>query len=145
MEVQIGNYPRTCGGEREVKIKVDEWDIWSVDETLKLIIHPLLILFKKELSSYCEVEEGDALSGLGGLEAWLYVLDRMVEAFDPYGEPCMEDYNFTFPDLVGNGVLSLAPDNPQEYTRYKEDVSVYEEKCKEGLRLFAKYFTGLWS
>lgn len=145
MEVKIGEYPQEeHSGDREAVIKIDDWDVWSVDETLKLIIHPLLVKLKRDTNSYpCVDEEG--VEGATGMGAWLSVLDKMIYAFDPKGKPDLDEYDFEFPESVSFNEIKLAVKEEPEYIRYKEDVIEYEEKCKEGLRLFAKYFTSLWT
>lgn len=46
MKVYIGRYPKS-DKERKVDIRIDDWDTFSLDHTLAMIILPALIKFKE--------------------------------------------------------------------------------------------------
>lgn len=84
MKVNINRYPRwfwfnnflnkTFGytPEQKVSIKIERWDTYSMDYSLALIIHPLLIKFKEDNNGY----PSDITS-----EEWDEILDQMIFAF----------------------------------------------------------------
>ena len=41
MKVKIGDYKDD--GEREISVKIDKWDTYSMDHTLAMIAHPMLV------------------------------------------------------------------------------------------------------
>jgi hypothetical protein len=45
--------------KRKVKIHIDPYDTWSMDHTLALIIHPLLVQLKEKNHGYFSVDEED--------------------------------------------------------------------------------------
>lgn len=145
-------------------IKIHEWDTWSVDYTLNLIIHPLLVQLKETQHGYPFTEYCDAPpeyikpeqcedvyrteKGSYNLERWLYILDEMIYAFDIKQEPDIENYDFKYnlPKLGGKEGNTHPPavTNEKEKQRYERDVKDWEERIQEGYRLFGKYYTALW-
>ena len=57
MKVKLGNYKDD--GERKISVKIDEWDTWSMDHTLALIIHPMLLQLRDTTngSPFIELED----------------------------------------------------------------------------------------
>lgn len=119
MKVNIEKYPDD-DSERKVEIKLDPFDTWSLDHTLALIIHPLLIQLKDTTHGGPEVDLEDVPEDLVGEEnyfrRWDYVLDEMIWAF---GELKKDDWSHSF---------------------NKE----YEERINNATRLFGKYYRALW-
>ena len=72
MKVKIGNYQKNPSKDRKISVEIDDWDTFSLDHTLALIIHPALIKFK-------EKENGHP-SGLSEKE-WHDILDCMIFSF----------------------------------------------------------------
>lgn len=56
-----------------VKVRIDRWDTWSMDDTLAFIILPMLVQLKETTHGYP--------SGLTE-EGWNEILDEMIWAFD---------------------------------------------------------------
>ena len=46
MKVKIGNFPRK-GSRRKINVQIDQFDTWSLDHTLAMIIYPALIQLKE--------------------------------------------------------------------------------------------------
>ena len=146
MKVKLGEYPAAFSKKkRKIKIRIDPYDVWNADETIALIVHPLLVALShdktgvpfvyfedlsKELLEYKESplyaldnkENGNAVSDKGAhnQKFWDYVLGEMIFAFQSH----LEDPNFdmTHPDSMS-----------------------YYERQRNGFRLFAKYFGDLWT
>lgn len=74
MFVNIGNYPDSAdwGTTRNVEVRIDAHDLFSLDATLAQVIYPALVKFK-------EVEHGHPSSM--SREEWYDILDTMIEAF----------------------------------------------------------------
>ncbi|MCX7593143.1 MAG: hypothetical protein N2235_05185 [Fischerella sp.] len=68
MEVKIGDYPPEEDplAQREISIKIDRWDTWSLDHTLALIILPALKEFRKNIRGYPSCFS----NSVGGNEDW---------------------------------------------------------------------------
>ena len=120
MKVNIGKFPKKFDAQRKISVQIDDFDTWSLDHTLALIIHPALVKFKQdslETGHPClgsdDVES--CTSGICGCETkWQEMLDKMIYAFK-----------------------SIIDD---EFSETAE-----EKKIQEGLELFGKYYRGLWT
>lgn len=112
--------------KRKIKIKIDSYDIWNLDDTLSLIVVPLLRELKRLQHGAPSVDDEDVPDELkrnlsdSNLEVdsnwfkrWDYIIDEMIFAF----EKVIED------DVY--------------------DIDV-EERINRGLRMFGKYYRGLW-
>ena len=96
MKVHIGRYPKD-DKERKISIKIDHWDVWSADNTLSLIIHPLLVELQKNKHGAPSVDDEDVPEELRSTSApptendwstddnyfkrWDWVLDEMIWTF----------------------------------------------------------------
>ena len=124
--------------KRKVKIKLDSYDTWSMDHTLALIIHPMLVQLKSTNHGYFSVD----------------VEDTPIEAGEPndYGSDSKaeERYNWVMDELIWTF---------DQLANYVDDLSFYDQKTEKydfeaskkyndrinnGLRLFGKYYRGLW-
>lgn len=121
---------------RKIKIKIDSYDLWNLDNTLSYIIYPLLVEFRKDVPSTAMVDKGDVpeylhstygtgddMSAMYSHEAWLYVIDEMIHSFDPEWE---NKYGFGAENYV--------------YENYKKNL----ERQQNGHRLFGRYLGNLW-
>lgn len=116
--------------DKKVNVEIHGYDVWNVDHTLALIIHPLLVKYKDMHHGSPYVDNEDVPENLhdphpeeryknGSTDAhhherWKYVLDIMIEAFRRLAD--------------------------QEESYDKE----YNDEIEEGLRLFGKYYRALW-
>jgi hypothetical protein len=130
--------------KRTIKVRIDEYDTWSMDHTLALIISPMLKQLKatkhgspfvsdedvpEHLRSTAAPELTEDEKNWGETDAlfharWIYVLNEMIFAFD----------------------LELDDEWEDEYyknSNYDEMNKVFERQ-KNGYRLFGKYYNGLW-
>jgi len=143
MKATIGNYPGArrwyhkltgTSPKHKIDIKIDEWDIWSMDYTLSLIIHPMLLKLKAASNSSADVDDADVPSYLRSTaapalsekareqgevdanyhERWTWVLNEMIWAF----EQCSKESDLTSED---------------EWNR-----------LQNGYTLFGKYYGSLW-
>ena len=51
MKVNIGKYKKN-ENPRTIKIEIDDWDIWNLDHTLAMVIHPALVKFRENLNGH---------------------------------------------------------------------------------------------
>lgn len=145
MKVNIGEYT-DCGEKQEVDVQIDEWDTWSLDSTLALIIAPALKrLHEMSMSYFCpdledvpeelrhaevkDTGEGDSYSMIEApsLARYHWVMDEMQYAFDSI----VEDRDLNYFDENNN--------------MDKVGLAAHEARVKNGLRLFGKYYQSLWS
>lgn len=125
MRVTIGPYEVEEGQDRIESIHIDQYDTWSMDCTLALIIAPMLKQLKENTHGAPFVDnedvpeelrsESDTL-GLGDthFQKWDWVLDEMIWAFSNYNN-----------------------------IKYEANSAIWN-RVSNALRLFGKYYPGLW-
>jgi hypothetical protein len=129
MKVHIGPYPK---GERarKINIRIDKYDTWSMDSTLALIIHPMLVQLKQTKHGSPWIDDEDVPEELRSTSAppkenewdtddnhharWDWVLDEMIWAFETH----LDDESQFKSELFG--------------------------RKRNGFRLFGKYYQALW-
>jgi hypothetical protein len=163
--------------KRTVKVHIDRWDTWSMDETLATIILPMLKQLKetKHGSQYVELEDVPVHMRTTNTEEWddqlvfdfyndpeltkqstLYdvhhrwdwVLDEMIFAFESYFNNWDDKYHsgnhdITFKRLEG-GMSQLVHGPNDTYKCDYEGMKKEQDRINNGLRLFGKYYKGLW-
>ena len=159
MKVNIGKYPSTKSKKpRKVEIKIDDWDTWNADHTLALIAAPLLTQLKESKKGSPFVEDSDVPEELRSSNSelnpddhldsnfhkrWDWVLDEMIYAMSEVanqfpGEDKFYDHSeFNEEDSIEKQIKAIKVD--------REGLEQYNERVKNGCRLFGVYFMGLWS
>lgn len=134
---------------RTIKIKIDDYDIWNMDSTLALIISPMLKQLKEndygapivdnedvpsiKLKENATEDEKDVYT----FAKWTWVLDEMIWVFSNLAEEDEEKYDFSKEYVKGWKVLG-------EYWYDEEGAVIREKRIVNALRLFGKYYRGLW-
>lgn len=124
--------------KRKIKIRIDPYDTWSMDHTLALIIVPMLIQLKETMHVVGLVDNEDVPEHLHTIESsdydvvyvekkWIYVLDEMIWAFQQLGDDDLVSYY-----------------DPETDKLDLEGLEKYQQRVKNGLRLFGKYYQALW-
>ena len=159
---------------RNIKVKVDNYDVWSGDHTIALIVHPLLVKLKEVKQGSACVDLQDVPKHLHPTEEagpdngyidntihdrWDYVLDEMIWAFEQCTYPDLNeeqfDHNCDQLELVSTPLKEGRPASEISFN-YQKDPSkpkywvdiegkkVHHARINNGLRLFGKYYFGLW-
>jgi len=129
--------------KRNIKIRIDDYDVWSMDHTLSLIILPMLLKLKEVKHGSPLVDDEDVPEHLrstaapelteeenryGSTDAlfhdrWSWVIDEMIFAHESLNNDWQDEY----------------------YDRKDYDgMRVVEKRVGNGFRLFGKYYQGLW-
>lgn len=106
--------------KRKINVKIDPYDVWSMDHTLSLIVAPMLKQLKEQKHGSGQVEDEDVPDEYQQAdvhERWDWVLDEMIHAFNTIRNDETEDFLL----------------NDKE-----------RKRVQNGLRLFAKYYFSLW-
>lgn len=160
--------------ERKVVIKIDRYDTWNMNDTLALIIHPMLVQLKETKHGSPDVDDEDVPEELRSTSApkkenewdtddnwhkrWDYVLDEMIWAF---GQTTIDwesqyhsgdiDWVFAPVDKEGNDVpkeeakLFRMDKGPNDTHKFdSEGLRAHGERIANGYKLFGKYYGGLW-
>lgn len=114
--------------KRKVEVKIDSYDTWNMDYTLALIISPMLKQLRDNNHAYLMVDDGDAPQSLGEKERGDYVMNELIWTFNQLSDPDEE--------------LKFYDEEKRLFDREGYDVN--QERIKNGLRLFGKYYQSLW-
>ena len=153
--------------KRTIEVRIDRWDIWSIDHTLAHIILPMLVQLKATKHGAPYVDSKDVPKELHGnkltkkqknqgdvdnkhFERWDWVVDEMIFAFETkVGDSRWEEqFETGESDLQWKtleGGTSQLIDGPNHTKVYDwEGRNKYQERISNGFRLFGKYFEALW-
>lgn len=152
--------------KRTIKIKIDDYDTWSADDTLARIIVPLLHQFKADNHGSPLVDDHDVPDEIKSTSApakqnewdtdqffhqrWEYVIDEMIFAFEHIVDQQWEDqyrtgvidYNFVKQD---DGTLKMVEGPNHSFKLDQEKYNQINSRINNGTRLFGKYFRSLWT
>jgi hypothetical protein len=158
---------------RKIKIHIDNYDVWSADHTLALIIHPVLLKLKQVKHGSGMVDPSDVPEHLRPSEEagpsngytdntvherWDWVLDEMIWAFEQASKHDRgeDQFHHNIEQLemistpVENSKLFNIEFNDQKdpakpkYWVDTEAEKLHNDRIENGLRLFAKYYFNLW-
>ena len=137
---------------RKIKIKIHDYDVWGMDHTLALIIHPMLIKLKetKQGSPYVESKdlpehlqfddsEGWQDNDIDWHTNWDWVLDEMIWSFGEILDEEGDSQFFTYPENYEFDFANLG-----QIKIDSEGLEQYNARILRGTTLFGKYFQGLW-
>jgi hypothetical protein len=141
-------------------VHIDNYDVWSMDHTLALIILPMLKRLQTQKHGYGMIDDKDVpreyrstvKGARRGLNQWDW--DHNAEARYAW---VMEELIWTFAQLCddqdGEGQFydhtesSKEKDFMKGFKKLKVDrtgLEAHQKRIENGLRLFAKYFRTLW-
>lgn len=152
---------------RDIRVRIDGYDVWGADHTLALIIHPVLLKLKSVKHGSPFVDDEDVPEHLRSAAAppkandwdiddnhelrWDWVLDEMLWAF----EQCSKedsgsdqfysgnmDWVFVKDEESGLSEITDGPKNTFKVDRVGRDA--HYDRIKNGHRLFGKYYFSLW-
>ena len=124
---------------RKVDVRIDPYDTWSMDHTLALIVHPMLVQLKAANHGYFSSDPDDAPQIGKGEETDYGGNDTL--ALDRYNW-IMDEMIWTFEQLAHGDELTFY-DSEKDF--YDIDAArAHDERIANGLRLFGKYFRALW-
>jgi len=182
--------------QRKIKIRIDKYDTWNMNDTLAMLTLPMLKQLKatKHGSPYVDLEdvpenlrtlddqdkdpsqksfdfyeEGEKEAWDMMHERWEWVIDEMIWAFEQVVDKENDKQFYTgeidhliLPiDREGNALGPAVPFGSKDRVKapfykiveglnhtYKYDKEAHEkhdERIKNGIRLFGKYYQGLWT
>ena len=153
--------------ERTVKVHIDRWDTWSMDNTLAYIVLPMLKQLKERKHGAPYVDLKDVPKELHGkkltkkqkdngevddkhFERWDWVMSEMIFAFetkvdDGRWEEQFETGTSDIQWKTLEGGMSEMARGPNDTKVYDwEGRKKYQERISNGFRLFGKYYESLW-
>jgi len=127
MKVRIGPYRKN----RATRVEIEPHDTWSMDNTLALIIHPMLVQLKATTHGY-----PSSLTE----ERWNEILDEMIWAFEQkIDDDWTDQYYGPWIDNESGKPLGGHFEWVDDEGRKK-----HQERMTAGFKLFGKYYENLW-
>lgn len=142
---------------QKIKVRIDKWDTWSMDDTLSHIIAPMLKQLNDTKHGSPFVDDEDVPEELRSTSAppkkdeydlddnhfkrWDWVLDEMIWAFEQKNRDggWEGDYYGPYIKREGGGILGGSFEWTDDEGRKK-----HQERMSNGFRLFGKYYENLW-
>lgn len=156
--------------ERKIKVRIDKYDTWSMDNTLALIILPMLKQLKATKHGSPMVDDEDLpvemrhtySKGSDDYETddpwihfkWDWVLNEIIWTFENelddswedqfrHGESDIEWILVSGEEGDENAFYEMKERNPN-YWVDREGIKAYNERMNNGFKLFGKYYRNLW-
>lgn len=159
--------------KREISVRIDPWDTWSMDVTLGYIIRPMLKQLKETKHGSPWVDDEDVPQHLRSTSApeltqkqkdtghvdnnhhlrWEWALDQMIFAFESLeGGSNSEwedqfttgEYDFRFKKIDEKGTSEMIRGPDHTAKTDWNARKEYEKQIQNGFRLFGKYYSALW-
>jgi hypothetical protein len=158
--------------KRKIKIKIHDYDTWNMNHTLAMIVLPMLKQLKATKHGSVEVEYEDVPEHLrpdidrfklhveGKLQyyeidntvhdRWEWVLDEMIYAFEIECDEDWEDQfrsgecDWKYEKTDEGKTVELVKGPNHTYTVDREGMKAVIARRDNGIRLFGKYYHGLW-
>lgn len=145
--------------QRKVVIHIDEYDAWNANQTMAMIIVPILIKLKNNhhgfpariYSDYNISEEDDDATEKAD-QIWVDILYKMIWAFQQQMD---DDWQSKYILSYGEYHFEKMESKPGEEELHEmkwdkepvvdhDGIKLHQKKIDEGLQLFAKYYDNLW-
>lgn len=154
--------------KRNIKVRIDRWDTWSMDDTLSHIILPMLKKLRDNKQSAPYVDDEDVPEHLRSTAAppkenewdtdnnhfrrWDWVLDEMIFAFETKAG-VLQDWEDQFTTgeydfqsvLREDGLYQMVRGPNMTAETDWDGRKAYAERIQNGCRLFGKYYQHLWT
>jgi len=158
--------------KRKIKIRIDPYDTWGMDSTLSMIILPMLKQLHATKHGAPLVDDDDVPEHLRSTVAaprenewdtdsnhflrWDWVMDELIWTFTQLHPDCdWEDQYRTGEydlrsvptewDEDGKPKLYELKDGPNHTVKIDHDgMTAHQNRINNGLKLFGKYYQGLW-
>lgn len=142
--------------KRHVKIRIDRYDTWGMDQTLALIILPMLKQLKETKHGSPHVAVDDVPAELRPTDVpnesngytdntvhqrWDWAMGEMIWAFEQLVDDDNESQFFDHSEYNENDSFT------EQLSKIKCDhdgLKAHQARIDRGLALFGKYFRGLW-
>ena len=159
--------------KRKIIIRIDDYDTWSANHTLSLIIHPLLVKLKNNKHGAPYIDDEDAPENLRSTNAkpkenewdtdefhfdrWDYVLDEMIFAFEKSIDNSWEEEFYSGKSDTEWKCINEDETDPEKRLyeavcgpndTFKVDhdgIKKIQIRMQNGYRLFGKYYSHLWT
>jgi hypothetical protein len=149
-------------------VKIDKWDTWNMDSTLSPIILPMLKQLHKHKHGAPNTDDEDVPPTLRSttksaqkakknpwdsdgnhFKRWDWIMSEMIWAFE---QLCQDDWEKQYCSGnidhkwvdTGDGCMTLKKGPKHTYKIDSKSIEKHQKRINNGLRLFGKYYQGLW-
>lgn len=169
MRVIIGDYPE--GDEKRfVDIHIHDYDTWNMNDTLAMIILPMLEQLKATKHGSPHVDDEDIPEHLGirstqaspkehesdidehWHKRWDYIINAMIWSFKEYQTDWEDQYWITRPEVDLDALFTEGDNEFGRELKWKvegkfdrEGRDNHAKLIQQGFTLFGKYYLNLWS
>lgn len=130
--------------KRKIKIRIDKYDTWSMDHTLALIVLPMLKQLKETNHGSAQVDMEDVPTEMRSTNTEEWDDQSVFEFYNESEVIAKHDihtrWNWVMDEMIFAFEFILDEDNRYSH---KFDQAV-EDRVANGLKLFGKYYRGLW-
>ena len=157
--------------KRKVSIRIDHTDVWSMDNTLAMIIVPMLEKLRESKDGGPCIDDEDVPENIRSTAApelteeqkncghiddnhfkrWEWVLNEMIWTFQQHSNDGWEEQYYSgevdwslVKDENSSGSI-LLPGPNHTFESDSEGIKQHRERMRIGRILFAKYYESLWS
>jgi len=153
--------------KRKIDIRLDNYDTWSMDHTLSLIIHPMLVQMKATKHGSPFVDDEDVPEHLRSAAAppltkeeenygatdslhearWDWILDEMIWAFyqEANDDPDAPESPSAYSRKIADGIpFDDSPENRISWEKYHEENAKFDKRKTNAFKLFGRYYRALW-
>jgi hypothetical protein len=121
---------------RVVKVKIHKYDTWNVDDTLAVIILPLLTQLRATKQGNPRVEDEDVPE-----EMRLNLPDNAPNNAE--WENCEERWDWVMDEMIW-AFTQLVENTEYKLDMNRAETEAFYSRIKRGTTLFGKYYRGLW-
>ena len=133
-------------------VKLDRWDTWSMDHTLALIVLPMLKQLQETKHGSPMVDDEDVPEELRSTdelklhhEQWEWILKEMIWTFEQKVNEDADRQFFDYgEDYQSNGKMPWQEGYVSNTKFDEEGYKAWQDRQTNGMRLFGKYYDGLW-
>ena len=152
--------------KRNVKIRIDHYDVWNMDGTLSYIILPMLKMLKERKQGSPQVDPEDVPEHLRPTEPagpnngytdntiherWEWVMEELIWTFtqlhpdtDWEAQYHSGNIDIAWGEPDARGLVEMLK-GPKDTHRFDVDgYQRHQARISNGLRLFGTYYQGLW-
>lgn len=146
MKVEMGPYQDddSVFEGRQISVRIDHWDTWSMDDTLAHIILPMLKQLKATKHGSPIVDDEDVphlpKRQWSSNESAQYDMFASEEQDQLFWSQYETRWNWIMDEMIWT-FETIISDEYWEGLQYERDI---HERVQRGTTLFGKYYRGLW-
>lgn len=141
--------------QRNIYVRIDDYDVWNMDETLRHIIAPMFVKLKAIKHGYGLIQDEDVPEHLRSIHApadrehewdknaearYNWLLDELIWAFSTDHETAKNQF-YDWSQVDRDSGLSK---QIRDLQVDREGLAAYEARLQKAYELFGKYYQTFW-